>query len=87
MDKVSSSRRSQRAANAEIWILDKPALSGAPFLKEHRKVEQQEATIAQFRQEFAEQRTQIEALTAGWQKVSAQLELSKPAPQMVVNDE
>src|SRR6266478_8898380 len=28
---------------------------------------------------------QIEALTAGLQKVSAQLEMSKPAPQMVDN--
>jgi hypothetical protein len=41
------------------------------FLKEHRKVEQLEK--------------QIEALTAGFQKVSAQLELSKPAPQVVNN--
>jgi hypothetical protein len=42
------------------------------FLKEHRKVEQMEK--------------QIEALTAGLQKVSAQLELSKPAPQAVLNN-
>ena len=48
------------------------------FLKEHRKNEEQQATIAQ-------QQKQIEALTAGLQKVSAQLELSKPAPQVVVN--
>jgi hypothetical protein len=41
------------------------------FLKEHRKVEQLEK--------------QIEALTAGLQKVSAQLEVSKPAPQTVKN--
>jgi uncharacterized coiled-coil protein SlyX len=38
----------------------------------------QEATIAK-------QQKQIEALTAGLQKVSAQLELSKPAPQTVKN--
>jgi len=48
------------------------------FLKEHRKNEQQEATIAELRQ-------QIEALTEGLQKVSAQLEASKPAPQVVNN--
>jgi hypothetical protein len=29
---------------------------------------------------------QIEALTAGLQKVSAQLELNKPAPQTVLNN-
>jgi hypothetical protein len=48
------------------------------FLKEHRKNEEQEATIAR-------QQKQIEALTAGLQKVSADLELSKPAPQTVLN--
>jgi hypothetical protein len=48
------------------------------FLKEHRKNEEQEATIAR-------QQKQIEALTAGLQRVSAQLELSKPAPQTAAN--
>ena len=48
------------------------------FLKEHRKNEEQEATIAQ-------QQKRIEALTTGLQKVSAQLEASKPAPQVVNN--
>src|SRR2546430_9672678 len=44
------------------------------FLKEHRKNEEQEATIASLQK-------QIEALTKGLQKVSAQLETSKPAPK------
>jgi hypothetical protein len=64
------------------------------FLKEHRKNEQQEATIALLKstdakQEaiIAQQQKQIEALTAGLQKVSAQLELSKPAPRAVVTNE
>jgi Chaperone of endosialidase len=48
------------------------------FLKEHRKNEEQQAIIAQ-------QQKQIEALTAGLQKVSDQLELNKPAPQVVNN--
>jgi hypothetical protein len=34
----------------------------------------------------AQQQKQIEALTAGLQKVGAQLEASKPAPQMVSNN-
>ena len=42
------------------------------FLKEHRKVEQLEK--------------QVEALTAGLQKVSAQLEVNKPASQTVLNN-
>ena len=60
------------------------------FLKEHRKVEKLEATLAQQQRDFqasmANQQKQIEALTAGLQKVSAQLEASKPAPQVVNND-
>jgi hypothetical protein len=43
------------------------------FLKEHRKVEQLEK--------------QIEALTAGLQKVSAQLEVSKPATHTVLTNQ
>jgi len=41
------------------------------FLKEHRKVEELEK--------------QIQALTATVQKVSDQVALSKPAPQLVAN--
>jgi len=36
---------------------------------------------------IAGQQKQIEALSAGLQKVSAQLELSKPAPQTVLNNQ
>jgi hypothetical protein len=57
------------------------------FLKEHRKNEEQEATIVQLKRDSAEQQKQIEALAGGLQKVSAQLELSKSAPQVVVNDQ
>jgi len=67
------------------------------FLKEHRTMQdlkstvaKQEATIAQqqtsFQSKLAEQEKQIEALSAGLQKVSAQLETSKPAPQVVENN-
>ena len=59
------------------------------FLKEHRKMEEQEATIAQLKKELeataAHQQKQIEALTTGLQKVSAQLEAGKPAPHVVNN--
>jgi hypothetical protein len=60
------------------------------FLKEHRKNKEQEATIAQLRQDFqsklAQQQKQIEALTAGLQKVSAQVEMGRPAPRVVVKN-
>jgi hypothetical protein len=61
------------------------------FLKEHCKVEELQATVAQQRKDSeataAQQQKQIEALTAGLQKVSAQLEVSKPAPQTVLNNQ
>jgi hypothetical protein len=38
-----------------------------------------------FESQLVEQQKQIEALTAGVQKVSDQRELSKPAPQIVVD--
>ena len=60
------------------------------FLKEHRKVAEQEATITQLKAELqataTRQQKQIEALTEGLQKVSAQLELGKAAPQIVLNN-
>jgi Chaperone of endosialidase len=46
------------------------------FLKEHRKVEEQQATIARMKK-------QIDLLTAGLQKVSDQMELAKAASQAV----
>ena len=57
------------------------------FLKEHRTVQEQKATIAQLSQDFAQQQKQIEALTAGLQKVSAQVEMNRTAPQTVVNNQ
>ena len=57
------------------------------FLKEHRQVQEQKATIAQLKQDFAEQRKQIETLTAGLQKVSVQLKVNKTAQQIVLNNQ
>ena len=57
------------------------------FLKAHRKIQELEANNAQQQRNFAEQQNQIEALTAGLQKVSAQVELGKSAPRTVLNDQ
>jgi uncharacterized coiled-coil protein SlyX len=64
------------------------------FLKEHKRVEEQQVTIAELKGYAAkqekisgQQQEQIEALTAGLQKVSAQLEVSKPAPRTVLNNQ
>ena len=66
------------------------------FLKEHRKVEEQEATIAQQRKDFeattAKLKRELETVVARLkdhdskiQKVSAQIEVSEPAPQVVLS--
>jgi len=62
------------------------------FLKEHRTVQEQEASITQLKSSVAKQEATIEVLTAQIreqaaqiQKVSAQLETSKPPPQVVNN--
>src|SRR5882724_5423713 len=54
------------------------------FLKEHRKVEQ---LTKNFESKLAEQQKQIEALSTGLRKVTADVEMSRPAPQMVVNEQ
>ena len=72
--------------NGDIYTVRYDAVNAMllnEFLNEHRKNEQQrkdfEATIAR-------QQKQIDALTAGLQKVSAQLEASNSAPQTVLNN-
>jgi trimeric autotransporter adhesin len=52
------------------------------FLKEHRKVEKLEATVAQQHKDFE---ATVAELKGQIQKVSAQLEASKPMPQVVNN--
>lgn len=54
------------------------------FLKEHHKVEKLEATIAKQHKDFE---AALADLKEQIQKVSAQLELNKAAPQTVLNDE
>jgi hypothetical protein len=71
-----------RDENGEIYTVRYDAVNAMllnEFLKEHRKNEEQQGMIER-------QQKQIEALTAGLQKVSAQLELSKAAPQTALNN-
>jgi len=56
------------------------------FLKEHQTVQELKSTAAKQEAMIARQQKQIEALTTGLQKVSAELEVSKPAPQTVLNN-
>ena len=57
------------------------------FLKEHRTVQELKSNAARQDAIIARQQKQIEALIAGLQKVSAQVEMSKPAPQTVLNNQ
>jgi len=57
------------------------------FLKEHRTVQELKAIVAKQEANAVHQQKQIDALTAGLQKVSAQLELSKSTPQTVLNNQ
>ena len=88
-----------RDKNDEIYTVRYDAVNAMllnEFLKEHKKVAEQQATIAQlestvgrqqkgFEAKLAKQEEQIETLTAGLQKVRAQVEASKPALQVVNN--
>ena len=55
------------------------------FLKEHKKVQDLEVTVAQQQKGMEVLTAQLKEQAAQIQKVSAQLEASKPAPQVVNN--
>jgi hypothetical protein len=55
------------------------------FLKAHRKAQQQEATIAELKNQIETVVARLKEQDSKIQKVSAQLEMSKPAPKTVSN--
>jgi septal ring factor EnvC (AmiA/AmiB activator) len=55
------------------------------FLKDHRKVESLEKAMAEQQKENATMWAMLKEQAAQIQKVSAQLEANKPAPQVVNN--
>jgi hypothetical protein len=62
-----------------------PVLLLNEFLKEHKKVEEQQASISHLKSEMQTMVAQLKEQAAQIQKVSAQLEVSKTAPQVVAN--
>ena len=71
-----------RDENGEIYTVRYEAVNAMllnEFLKEHHRNEEQEATIARLIATDTRQQTQIEALTAALQKVSAQLAAASPS--------
>lgn len=66
-----------RDAQGKIYTVRYDAVNAMllnEFLKEHRVVHEQQATIAQLKKAYAEQHKQIATLTTGLQRVSAQLQ-------------
>jgi len=90
-----------RDTNGKVYTVRYEAVNAMllnEFLKEHKTVQQQGATITQQRRDFeaaiSQQQKEIAALTATvkqqaaqLQKVSAQIEVSKAAPQTVVSNQ
>jgi trimeric autotransporter adhesin len=83
-----------RDENGEIYTVRYDAVNAMllnEFLKEHRKVQEQTATILQLKHELesrlARQQNQIEALKSALQKVSAEIEIRHAAPQIVENNQ
>ena len=87
-----------RDGNGEIYTVRYDAVNAMllnEFLKEHNKVEEQQATITELKRDFqlvsARQQKEIQILSAQLkeqaaqiQNVSAQIEVSKPTPRMAV---
>ena len=90
-----------RDAKGEVYTVRYEAVNAMllnEFLKEHRTVQElkstvasQEATIAQLKEDFratvARLSERLEEQASQIQKVSAQLEVSKPMPQVVLNNQ
>jgi hypothetical protein len=78
-----------RDGKGEIYTVRYEAVNAMllnEFLKEHRTVQELEATVAQQQQEIQALTASLKEQASQIQKVSAQLEVSKPAPQMVINN-
>ena len=76
-----------RDENGEIYTVRYDAVNAMllnEFLKEHRKNEEQQATIAELKSKLETVTARLEQQAAQIQKVSAQLEMVKPALRTVV---
>ena len=77
-----------RDAKGEVFTVRYEAVNAMllnEFLKEHGKVEKLEATAAQQQQEIRALTASLKEQASQIQKVSAQVEMSKSAPRVVLN--
>jgi hypothetical protein len=78
-----------RDENGEIYTVRYDAVNAMllnEFLKEHCRVEELEANDAQQQKEIKALTAELKEQASQIQKVSAQIEMSKPAPQTVLNN-
>jgi hypothetical protein len=79
-----------RDADGEIYTVRYEAVNAMllnEFLKQHRKVQEQEKTIAELKSGMQVLAATVKEQAAQIQKVSAHLEVNKPTPQIVLNDQ
>jgi len=86
-----------RDAKGEVYTVRYEAVNAMllnEFLKEHRTMQELKSTVAKQEAIIAQQQKGMEAVAAGLkeqdskiEKMSAQLEVSKPAPQMALNNQ
>jgi uncharacterized coiled-coil DUF342 family protein len=57
------------------------------FLKEHSKVEQQDRKVQEQQKEIDGLKTELKEQRALIQRVSDKIEINRPAPQLVANDQ
>jgi hypothetical protein len=81
-----------RDGKGEIYTVRYDAVNAMllnEFLKEHKKVEELQTTLARqqkhFESRLAQQETQIEALTSGLQKMNAAMELTRAKAQIIAS--
>ena len=77
-----------RGRDGEIMVVHYEQISNMllnEFLKEHKKVEELQATVAQQQKGMEVLTAQLKEQAAQIQKVSAQLEVNKPVPRTVAN--
>jgi hypothetical protein len=78
-----------RDKNGEIYTVRYDAVNAMllnEFLKAHRKVEEQEKTIAELKSGMTALAATVKEQAAQIQKVSAQIDMNKPAPKVVLNN-
>ncbi len=84
-----------RDNNGEIYTVRYDQINAMllnEFLKEHKRIQAQQATITELKSTVAQQQKGMEVLTAQFkeqaaqiQKLKTEIEMNKPAPQIVIN--